>query len=168
MLTGLPNRRAFDEAITSNWTRVEQYGEPFAIVLLDIDHFKRVNDTYGHAVGDDVLRRVAEAIGQQLRAAHPVFRTGGEEFAVIVPGSGLAEARAVAERLRATVPVISVPVPGGEVNVTISAGVTDSRGVGRPDEMLQAADAALYRAKAAGRDRVISSGDVTDPAENAA
>lgn len=159
VLTGLPNRRAFDEAMVRNWSRVQQFGDQFSIVLLDVDHFKRVNDTYGHGAGDDVLRSVARTIADQLRAAHPAFRTGGEEFAVIVPNSSVSEAQVVAERLRAAVRVTAVPVPGGEVNVSVSAGVADSRGATGNDEMFRAADAALYRAKTLGRDRVVTTGD---------
>lgn len=159
VLTGLPNRRAFDEAIGQNWSRMQQFGDPFSVVLLDVDHFKRVNDTHGHGAGDDVLRSVARAIADQLRTAHPAFRTGGEEFAVIVPNSSASEGQVIAERLRAAVKVREVPVPGGEINVTVSAGVADSHRSVDSREMLQAADAALYRAKTSGRDRVVISGD---------
>jgi len=165
VLTGLPNRRAFEEAMAQNWNRQQQGGESFAVLLIDIDHFKRVNDTYGHAAGDEVLRHVAGTVAQQLRTAHPIFRTGGEEFAVIVPSSGIADARVIAERLRAAVPVVSV---GEDIRVTISVGVTDSHDFDSPEEVLRAADAALYRAKAQGRDQVVASGDRDDLGYHAA
>ncbi len=158
-LTGLPNRRAFDEAMERNWYRLQQFGDDFAVLMLDVDHFKRVNDSYGHAAGDEVLRKVAETLAQQLRTAHPVFRTGGEEFAVIVPSARTADALVIAERLRAAVKLVAMPVAGDEVGVTISVGITDSRGCNSAEEMLQVADAALYRAKGSGRDRAIASGD---------
>lgn len=168
VLTGLPNRRAFEEVMTRNWERASQYGTCFAVLLIDVDHFKRVNDTYGHAAGDEVLRHVADALAQQLRPAHPIFRTGGEEFAVIVPNSDIAEASVVAERLRAAVSLIAVPVSGDDVRITISVGVTDSRGFEAQDAMLKAADAALYRAKSDGRNRVVAGADQRHRRESAA
>jgi diguanylate cyclase (GGDEF)-like protein len=167
-LTGLPNRRAFDEAIGRNWDRARQFGEPFAMLQIDVDHFKHVNDSYGHAAGDDVLRRVADALSRQLRAAHPVFRTGGEEFIVLVPGARIPDAAVIAERLRTEVAVVASPFAGNEISVTISVGVTDSMGCANPDAMIRAADAALYDAKTQGRNRVVASGAGNRSNEDAA
>jgi diguanylate cyclase (GGDEF)-like protein len=169
VLTGLSNRRAFEESMERHWDRMRTSGEPFAMLQMDIDHFKRVNDTYGHTAGDEVLRRVAETITRQLRAAHPVFRTGGEEFSVLIPNAELAEAMVIAERLRAAVAVVAVPVADREISVTISIGVADSRGLGGPDDMIRAADAALYRAKSQGRNRIaVAGGDVPRAGQHAA
>jgi diguanylate cyclase (GGDEF)-like protein len=123
------------------------------LVVLDVDHFKRVNDTYGHQAGDEVLRHVGEALGHVGRDTDLVARYGGEEFAVILPDTGLAEAVNVAERLRAAVAAFPGLVP-----VTASAGVAVLPGnANEAAELVQAADEALYEAKRSGRDRTCKS-----------
>jgi len=153
VLTGVANRRAFDMRLAEA-TRRAASGTPFALVMIDVDHFKRVNDRYGHPVGDAVLRWLGSTLQAAARQDDLVARFGGEEFVALLAGSRAAGAAAWAERVRVQVAVGPAPVPSG---VTISAGVAAwlpgdgvVDGIGR-------ADAALYAAKAAGRDRVVVS-----------
>jgi two-component system cell cycle response regulator len=154
-LTGAGNRRAFDEALGHEMARAKRHGQPLGLVMLDIDHFKRVNDTYGHQGGDDVLRAVAATVRATLRDGDLLFRYGGEEFAVLLPyaqGPGVVTA---AERLLRAIEGAPVRVSTSEVKVTASAGVASvlpSDGDG--DALVARADAALYEAKKAGRNRV--------------
>jgi diguanylate cyclase (GGDEF)-like protein len=147
-LTGLSNRRAFEEALGREVARATRTGEPVSLALFDIDHFKAVNDTLGHQGGDEVLRTVATALAQACRDADLAARYGGEEFAVLLPSCGAGEAFRVTERLRAAV--------AGAVAVTMSAGVAAlPTHAASPDELLRKADDALYAAKRAGRDRTV-------------
>jgi diguanylate cyclase (GGDEF)-like protein len=132
---------------------------PIAIVMLDIDHFKRYNDTYGHAGGDEVLRRVAQRIQVTLRPHDMVYRVGGEEFLALVRGARTAEAVSIAGRLARAVQELAIPHSGnpGRLVITISAGVAEPR----PDDatvgdVVSRADGALYRAKRSGRNKVVS------------
>lgn len=158
VLTGLPNRRAFEEAAPEQWERAARNGEPLALLHIDVDHFKRINDTHGHAVGDEVLRWVAATLSQQGRSSHQAFRTGGEEFVVLVPNAGVAEAAAVGERLRAAVAAAPFEMAGIRIEVTVSIGAADSRGVDSPTQLVEVADARLYEAKMQGRNRVVATG----------
>jgi diguanylate cyclase (GGDEF)-like protein len=153
-LTGLLNRRTFDEQLREAAARKNRTGEPFSVCLVDLDHFKKVNDTYGHAAGDIVLRTAAQTMGSELREIDKVFRMGGEEFAVLLPGVGLEGALATAERLRTRIAARTIAAEGQEIAVTVSIGVAD--GTHEPDmeTLLRKADEALYSAKAEGRDRV--------------
>jgi two-component system, cell cycle response regulator len=152
-LTGLANRRVFEAALHREIARAKRTGLPLSLVVLDVDHFKRVNDTYGHQSGDEVLRHVGEALGHVGRETDLVARYGGEEFAVILPDTGLAEATKVAERLRAAVAAFPGLVP-----VTASAGVAVLPGnANEAAELIQAADEALYESKRTGRDRTTRS-----------
>ncbi len=148
-LTGLGNRRALEER-----TPVGDY----SLVSLDLDHFKEVNDTLGHAAGDEVLARVADVLRTSVRDEDSAFRLGGEEFLVCLPSTPLETATAVAERIRVTVRELDLDdvAPGGRI--TVSVGVSDTRGAARPDfpDVLAIADAALYESKLAGRDRTTS------------
>jgi diguanylate cyclase (GGDEF)-like protein len=153
--TGLLNAVAWQREADTWIRRALRAGAPAAILLVDIDHFKRVNDTYGHLAGDDLLAVLAGTLQQNVRTCDVLGRFGGEEFVAVLPGAGEQEACRIAERLRERVGAISVPAPGGPVTVTISIGVA---ALGRDGselfELLAAADAALYRAKSSGRDRV--------------
>lgn len=153
-LTSLANRRHFDAQLTRSLVQAELTNEPVSLVLVDIDHFKRVNDRYSHLAGDGVLRMLAAEIARHCRVSDLPARIGGEEFAVLLPGTGELEARTVAERLRTSVSRLDLSqvVPG--LRITVSAGVACAHTGTGGDELLAAADAALYRAKRAGRNRV--------------
>lgn len=150
-LTGLANRRVFDDALRREADRHIRRGDPYSIVFIDVDHFKSINDHYGHATGDAVLRHVGAALSEACRGADLAARYGGEEFAVLLPGCGMVEqALRAAERLRAAIAAAQPDEP----RVTVSAGVAVAPVHGyEPEPLVGAADAALYRAKRAGRDR---------------
>ncbi|HZT66813.1 MAG TPA: GGDEF domain-containing protein [Acidimicrobiales bacterium] len=148
-LTGLANRRSFDAGFDREVARAARTGAALSLVMVDIDHFKRLNDGYGHAFGDEVLRRVAEAIRSAVRPYDLVARYGGEEIAVVLAGCGPRRAARTAERIRAAVAALDLVTP-----LTVSAGVASLLPLEAPDDMLRRADAALYRSKGAGRDRV--------------
>ena len=159
-LTGLANRRAFVEQGSAAIDQARRYHRPLSLVMLDIDHFKRINDQYGHAVGDSALQHVAAALRRTARAADTPGRLGGEEFALLLPETACDAATVLAERLRRDVATVTVPANGTTVRLTCSFGVAQFSGAAATlDALLGAADAALYQAKAEGRDRVISSGD---------
>jgi diguanylate cyclase (GGDEF)-like protein len=157
-LTGLPNRRAFDERLSAEAARSRRYGHPFGIIILDLDHFKSVNDRFGHPAGDEVLKFVAKTIEANVRETDLAARIGGEEFAVILPESGMDEVKAVSEKLRESVGECSFkPVQGlpEGMRITISAGGAGSAGhLVTPESIVAAADAALFRSKNEGRNRV--------------
>lgn len=155
-LTNLPNRRYFLERAESELARVHRFGHPLSLVMFDVDHFKRINDTYGHRVGDRVLRRVAETCLTSLRTIDIVGRIGGEEFVVLLPHTGLVQAAEAAERLRVAIAFAQTRLDDGTlVGCTASFGVaavnSDTHGL---DELLSQADSAMYRAKNGGRNRV--------------
>lgn len=158
-LTGLPNRRAFIQRLQDECARVRRHHGELSVVLLDLDFFKNVNDTYGHGVGDRVLSHLATSIEASARACDMAARLGGEEFALLLPGSSLDSARQVAERLCRTVAGQRIPCGDDSVcSVTTSAGVaavsTDSADLADWQDLLKRADLALYRAKDTGRNRV--------------
>jgi diguanylate cyclase (GGDEF)-like protein len=159
-LTGLLNRRYFDEAVESAFATARRSGAPLSLIVFDLDRFSAVNNEHGHAAGDAVLRRVARAMAGAVRVGDTIARYGGEEFVLIAPGADTDEAVAVAERVRAAVAEASAAAPDGAgqgVPITVSAGVASLLG----DELdgralFRAADSALLAAKRAGRDRVVS------------
>ncbi|MDB5326655.1 MAG: diguanylate cyclase [Phycisphaerales bacterium] len=175
-LTGLANRRAFDEAFDCEWRRTLRERSTMSVLLLDVDHFKKFNDTYGHQVGDDCLRAVAGAVRSVIhRPGDLAVRYGGEELALILSGTDAAGAAAVAELARQAVQALQIPhsgnTEGGGV-VTVSIGAATAVGVDRlaikmPDGLLSIADQALYRAKRGGRIRA-ESALVSAPGELAA
>lgn len=154
-LTGLYNRRGLLALGRHEIERFHRYGSPVSVIMLDIDNFKVVNDTYGHAAGDQVLCRLAERCRRLIRVVDILGRYGGEEFAAILPGTDLFQAAEIAERLRAAVADEPFSTDPGPVSITVSIGVsrTGPGSVGL-DEVIERADAALYRAKQAGRNRV--------------
>lgn len=155
-LTGLMNRRALLEALQREVERTRRLGSTLAVVMLDIDHFKHVNDEHGHAMGDAVLRGVAARLRSGIRAVDLAGRYGGEELCLVLPDTDLAGATTVAESLRAAIAGEPYEDAGQRVQVTASFGVAANTG-GRPlpvDELLRRADTALYEAKTAGRNRV--------------
>ena len=159
-LTDIPNRRYFDAQLEKEQRRAHREGQPLAVIMMDVDHFKAFNDHYGHGAGDECLQKVARALNSTLeRASDLVARYGGEEFVVLLPGTDAAGAAQVAERLRAAVEDQGIPhaySSAAEV-VTLSLGVAaqpPERGDQAAEAMMQAADDALYTAKETGRNRV--------------
>ncbi|HLG72660.1 MAG TPA: diguanylate cyclase [Chloroflexota bacterium] len=150
-LTGLPNRRAFDHHL-DRLVRAVERGSQFSMLMLDIDHFKKVNDTHGHAAGDRVLQELADTLQSRIRVSDVAARVGGEEFAVLLPRASASEAARVAEALRVAVQERDIRWNGRRIPITISIGVADSAVEG---SIAEAADAALYRAKANGRNVVV-------------
>lgn len=157
-LTGLYNRRYLTAHLAALMDRGLRTRKPLALLMVDVDHFKKVNDTHGHAVGDEVLTAIADRLSRHLRSFDTVARWGGEEFVVIMPEAEARVAVAVAERLRARIaeqPVI-VKHEVGQLNVTVSIGVAVAGDdLMTPDDLLRAADAAMYEAKRQGRNRVV-------------
>ena len=156
-LTGLANRRAFELSMAREIDRVARSGEPALLLALDIDHFKRVNDTWGHAAGDQVLRAVAAALIDSVRPMDLVARVGGEEFAIILPNCAAAFGETVAERVRRRVERMPVPVaPGQHITCTVSIGGAFAPQWVRSTAALwvERADQQLYRSKAQGRNLV--------------
>jgi diguanylate cyclase (GGDEF)-like protein len=154
-LTGLPNRRAFEEALREAFARLRRMGEGVHLLMLDIDHFKSVNDTHGHAGGDEVLRSIGKTIASTTREVDKAFRIGGEEFAVLLIATDLEGARIAGERLRAAIAARPVVTARAEVPVTASIGIAPANSAMHPAELLEAADTALYAAKSSGRNRVV-------------
>lgn len=155
-LTGLLNRRALDAELVREWQRLQRDGEAFALLALDLDHFKHVNDRFGHLAGDEVLAETAARLQVAVRGFDLVARTGGEEFVVLMPRMDADGARAAAERLRLAVSATPYRLGSGDLPVSVSVGVAwVARAQGDPRAALQRADRALYQAKAEGRDRIV-------------
>ena len=153
-LTGLLNRRSFHDRLAEESDRGRRYGDAFALILMDLDHFKRINDTFGHDVGDVVLGWVGRLLGEHTRGADIPFRIGGEEFAVICPETNVEEAAAAARRLVDVIGEARPPLSFA-LTVTMSAGFSVCLAHGkRSDQVFQAADQALLKAKTDGRNRV--------------
>lgn len=154
-LTGLFNRRYMTETLQRELARARRANEPVALVMMDVDHFKQLNDRFGHDVGDDVLEAVAGALAGGVRSEDVVCRYGGEEFVAILPGASLEAAVQRAEELRLALHGMALRTrDGSRPEVTMSAGVALAEGVGSPEVLLRAADRALLQAKQQGRDRV--------------
>jgi diguanylate cyclase (GGDEF)-like protein len=149
-LTGLANRRSFDAEIARSLAGLRRHGRPVSLCLVDVDHFKRFNDSHGHVEGDRALIEVARVLGQQVRGSDLAARYGGEEFALLLPDTELDVAFHVAERVRAAVARSSVP----QGPVTVSIGLATAIEGCLPEQLIAAADGALYAAKAGGRNRV--------------
>jgi diguanylate cyclase (GGDEF)-like protein len=179
-LTGLLNRRAIHDRALAELNRLKRgtAAAPLSVIMLDIDYFKEVNDAFGHEAGDGVLQKFAELLAQQLRSYDGLGRWGGEEFLMLLPGTGMVEARAVAERIRAAVELAAptlqpAPFAEGHNSLSASLGVAtietfdpaaDSAGSEHwLDELVRAADQALYRAKKEGRNRVSVAGPAAQP-----
>lgn len=155
-LTGLLNRRAFLQISEAAAERARRFGTPLALVLLDLDHFKRVNDEHGHLAGDQALRVMADTVTAALRSADAVGRYGGEELCLLLPGLDAAAAGSVADRLRQSIAATRIDTAGGTLHLTASFGVAAlTAEVSTIHGLLAQADAALYRAKHAGRNRVV-------------
>jgi diguanylate cyclase (GGDEF)-like protein len=153
-LTGILNRGALIEREEAELARFRREGNPLSVLMIDLDHFKEVNDVHGHLVGDEVLREAVRRILGVLREYDFLGRYGGEEFLAVLPGLRNGDARAVAERIRMTLSASPVSVLDKEISVTLSIGVATYEGDGSVDDLNRAADEALYRAKEAGRNQV--------------
>jgi diguanylate cyclase (GGDEF)-like protein/PAS domain S-box-containing protein len=160
-LTGATNRARFQQIFEREHRFWSQTGAPLSLVMLDIDHFKHVNDTYGHAVGDLVLSRFAETINKAIRPTDVLARLGGEEFALLLPATVISEATEIAERLRCLVADMRVDTPHGALAITVSLGCATALPTG---DLLRSAEEALYVAKRNGRDRVHTAGRATKAA----
>jgi len=160
-LTGLKNRRYFDQRICEEVALSKRYKLPLTLILLDVDYFKKINDTYGHTVGDEVLTNLAKLVLEVVRDSDIVARYGGEEIAIITPNTSKAEAELLAERLRGKVEKTTVAMVGATqeiVQVTVSLGICSlSPVITDKEALLEESDQALYLAKKYGRNRVVVS-----------
>lgn len=154
-LTEVANHRAFQERLREEFRRAQRYDDPIALILMDVDHFKTVNDTHGHLVGDEVLKQVARALRSAVRETDFIARYGGEEFGVLLPKTHLAGALTVAERMSQSLRSVRAG-PEGAVRVTASFGVSGfpGRGITTAETLLKSADDALYRSKREGRNKI--------------
>jgi diguanylate cyclase (GGDEF)-like protein/PAS domain S-box-containing protein len=161
-LTGLPNRRAFDEALEREWKRALRDGSQISLLLLDVDHFKELNDQFGHPVGDDCLRIITAVVSQAMRTTDVIARYGGEEIAIILPSTDTKGAVDAAERVQSAIAALRIahegnPEGGGWASASIGVATARGRDSGTmrmPEGLLLAADNALYKAKEGGRNRV--------------
>jgi two-component system, cell cycle response regulator len=155
-LTGVLNRRFGIKRLREEFSRSVRHGVPLSVLLVDVDHFKRFNDTWGHDAGDEVLRRVASTIEGSIRAGDVLCRYGGEEFLVVAPGTGLADAARLGDRLRRSVEAMQTPWQDMQLAVTMSMGVATwpNAPASQPEELVSSADVGLYHAKENGRNRL--------------
>ena len=160
-LTGIANRRVLFEALKKEYSRAQRYDRPLSVLMLDLDHFKRVNDRYGHPTGDAVLREFVQVVKSEIRDSDYFARMGGEEFAIVLPECRLEAARQKAERLCRAVAAHTIDTLAGPLSITVSIGAaTISDKDVNPDHLLSRADQCLYAAKSEGRNRVFPRGDV--------
>ncbi|MDA1062274.1 MAG: GGDEF domain-containing protein [Chloroflexi bacterium] len=161
-LTGLPNRRSFSDGLNAEFRRSRRYSRPLAVLMLDLDNFKEMNDTYGHPFGDFLLAEVADTLGRNVRDSDLVARYGGEEFVVMLPETTSDEAVAVAEKLRRAIADREFAQGDLRVQLRVSAGVAgfEGQGLEAPAELVTHADRALYVAKRTGRDRVVDAREI--------
>jgi diguanylate cyclase (GGDEF)-like protein len=170
-LTGIANRRSFDGALSRAWDRMRRARSALGVLMIDVDHFKRFNDTHGHQAGDEILRRIANAVqAAVLRPDDVAARYGGEEFAIVLPLAEGEAARVVGERVRHNVRALAIPYvesPAGIVTVSVGVASVRPTSAAEPASILESADQALYKAKREGRDRVELAplpGSIPDPA----
>jgi diguanylate cyclase (GGDEF)-like protein len=159
-LTGIVNRRGFDARLQSEWSRASREHTPLSLLMIDVDHFKRYNDTYGHQMGDECLKKIAKSLSRAaFRPSDLIARYGGEEFAIVLPAIDEEGARVVAARIRDVVATLGITHSGGEGGiVTVSIGVSSLSPDDKmkPEELIALADRALYQAKRIGRDCIVS------------
>ncbi|HEX3010566.1 MAG TPA: GGDEF domain-containing protein [Syntrophomonadaceae bacterium] len=153
ILTGVYNRRKFDEDLNLIIDKRKHHDIPFSLILFDIDHFKSINDFFGHKIGDAILQRISDLAGENLRTTDTVFRWGGDEFIIILPKTDLEGARAVAEKIRN---IIQKEDFGIEKKLTVSLGVGECLAYENADQLIARIDKLLYQAKVEGRNRVVA------------
>jgi two-component system cell cycle response regulator len=158
-LTGLRNRRSFSELLNVEYARASRYGSALSFLLLDVDHFKAVNDRHGHPGGDAVLAAVGGLLRTCLRTPDLPARWGGEEFVVALPSTDLEGATVVAERVRQAIQGFAINHAGATIPITASVGVATLRGGESLDALIDRADRAMYEAKGGGRNRVVAAGE---------
>ena len=156
-LTGVFNRRRFHDVLRREWATAKRYGHPLTVILVDIDHFKVVNDEHGHARGDEVLQKVADVMASSVREVDVCARTGGDEFGLVLPHTAAVKAMVVAERIQTRLALAVQTLQGEARNVTLSVGIASSEDASlkNPDHLVEAADQALFAAKRQGRNRVL-------------
>jgi len=161
-LTKVYNRQYFDERLDSEFSYAYRHGIPLSLIMTDLDHFKKINDTYGHPVGDVVLRVVAQTMTRTIRNEDMLSRYGGEEFVILARNTDSNAIIILAERIRASIQMQSIPVSTGTIRITVSAGCStlENRNYGNPRQLVQAADEALYIAKKTGRNRVVKAASI--------
>jgi diguanylate cyclase (GGDEF)-like protein len=155
-LTGLANRGVFEDQLVRDWDACRRHNAPLTVMIVDLDHFKAINDTYGHPAGDEVLRQAAKMLAQSARSSDLVARYGGEEFVVLAPGCPLAAGVELANRFRSLLTERTISVDGAPIAVTASVGIAtaDNKTQESPPELFRRADQALYHAKRSGRDAI--------------
>jgi diguanylate cyclase (GGDEF)-like protein len=167
-LTGLMNHRTFQGRLDEHVAQSQRYGKKLSLILADIDHFKSVNDTYGHPIGDVVLKGVARSLAREARATDLVARYGGEEFAIVMPETDSPGAIAIAERIRVRVAKAVFDTDQGPLRITMSLGVaTFPDDAAKKAALVERADGCLYHAKRHGRDRTIAAASLRSPARAA-
>jgi diguanylate cyclase (GGDEF)-like protein len=156
-LTGLPNRRYLDEQLRANFAALRRRGQPFSVLLLDLDNFKSINDSYGHLAGDHVICEFTKRLRRILRADEFAGRWGGEEFLLVLPSTELPAALALADRIRSSIAESPMVIAGDRLVVTLSGGLATARQENEsPEQLLERADGNLYRAKRSGRNQIAS------------
>ena len=167
ILTGLANRRSFNEQIDRWWVQGKRQGNLLSLLIVDVDYFKEFNDNFGHQVGDELLQTIAHVLRSAMREIDLVARYGGDEFAVLLPGTSLSEAVMAAERLRAAVTSYRFALAEAQIQVTVSVGLAGLIPADQqPDELVMRADACLYAAKKAGRNcAYFHNGETCQPIE---
>lgn len=154
-LTGVANRLGYIERVNQEFARWKRFGNPLALVVCDIDFFKRINDNYGHVAGDKALKSIAKTLSGKIRETDFLARYGGEEFVMIMPGADTAAAKGVAEKLRSTVESLGFHFKGEPVSITISCGISEFKQGDTVEDVFERADKGLYEAKEGGRNRVV-------------
>lgn len=157
-LTGLHNRRMLMERLDEAFANAGRYHQDLSVIMMDVDHFKGVNDIHGHQAGDDVLRSLGELLRSEMRGTDIVARYGGEEILMVCPNTDLSKATEIAERIRARIEGTPMATMAGELRVTVSMGIADARHADSVAKLIEVADSAMYKAKEAGRNRVCSAG----------
>jgi two-component system, cell cycle response regulator len=160
-LTGLPNRRALMERLHREWSLLQRHGGNLAFIMADIDHFKQVNDTYGHSFGDRLLQEAAKSIAGQCRDTDLPARYGGEEFGIVAPRENASDAVHLAQRCRKSIERIELSFRSETVRITASFGTADAADASSVEALIEQADKALYRAKQSGRNRVYCADSVS-------